>query len=358
MQTAKKQVSDSCYLITVELTADETDKAIEEGVPQFLDRVQSMQLEEGESLHDGMVRRFGAERADRALADAVINHVLPAALNEAGLEPACSPVPLEEPTPQQGQPYAFRANVYVLPPVELSDYDTPVQVTVKRSFTTEDEIDQQLLALAAHFSTIEQSTLTGNDVRNIPTIDDNWVKNVYPVPFINTLADLRAQLRNHLDAQKNEEFENQKVNAAVNELSKRLEGEPPEEIVDIIFKDMVANIEEDVLANEGKILNVVLKEQKIKREDFERGIRQRARESVLKGMTMDAVFRHEDMEIADDDLEAAIQKMTVGNGDEGQVLQAQTALREMGRTPELVEVARRLKAGQWIADHAQVTEEV
>lgn len=358
MQTEKKKVSDSCYLITVNLTADETDKAIEEGVPAFLERVQSMPFEEGEELHAGLVRRFGDERADRALADSVINYVLPAALRDLELEPACSPVPVEEPTPQKGQPYSFQANTYVLPQVELSDYETPVSVTVKRFFTTEDEIDQNLLALAAHFSTIEQSPLTGNDVRNMPTIDDEWVAKVYPVPFINTVADLRSQIRTRLDAQKDEEFENQKVNAAVAALSARLEGEPPTEIVNIIFKDMVANIEESVLANEGKILNVVLKEQKIKREDFDRGILQRARESVLEGMTMDAVFRHEGMEITDEDIEQAIQRMTAGAGDEGQVLQAQTALREMGRTPELVEVARRLKAGQWIGEHANVTEEV
>lgn len=358
MQTEKKQVSDSCYLITVNLTPDETAQAVKEGVPEFLERVQSMPFEEGEELRAGLVRRFGDERADRALADAVINHVLPAALRQTGLEPACSPVPLEEPTPQESQPYAFQAHVYVLPQVELSDYDTPVEVTVKRFYTTEDEIDQQLLALAAHFSTVSQSPLTGNDVRNIPTIDDEWVAKVYPVPFINTVDDLRAQLRTHLDAQKSDEFENQKVNAAVSVLSQRLQSQPPEEIVQIVFKDMVANIEESVLANEGKILNVVLKEQKIKREDFDRGILDRARESVREGMTMDAVFRHEGMDVTDDDIEQAIQRMTVGNGDEAEVMQAQAALREMGRTPELVEVARRLKAGQWIGAHANVTEEV
>ena len=358
MKTQKSQASESRYLIAVETTGEETDAAIRAGVPQFLDRVHASQLSEGEGLREGLVKRFGEERADKALSDAVMNYLLPLALRDLELEPACSPVPVGEPTPRAGESFSFQANVYVLPEMELSDYDTPISVTVERTYTTESEIDQQLLALAAHFSMLEKSELTGNEVRNMPTIDDEWVATVYPVPGINTVEDLRAQLRHRLEAYKESDFENRKVNAAVAALSQRLEGEAPQEIVDIIAKDMIADVEEEVLAEQGKVLDTVLKEQKIKREDFDRAMYDRARDSVLEGLTMDAVFRHEGMDVMDDDIEDAIRRIAGNAGDEAAVLQAQSSLREMGRTPELVEVARRLKAGQWIADHAQVTVEV
>ncbi|MGI6591009.1 MAG: trigger factor [Eggerthellaceae bacterium] len=358
MNTDKEQQNESRYLITVELSADETDTAIKEGVPLFLERVQSMPLEEGEDLYSGLERRFGEERSGRALADAVINYVLPKALGQIGLEPACSPVPLQERTPEAGKPYSFQARVYVLPIAELSDYETPVEVSVKRTYTTEDEIDQQLMALAVHFATEEKSELTGNEVRSVPTIDDEWVATVYPLPDINTVHDLRAQVRNRLDQMKEEEFENQKVNAAVAALSERLGDADIDEIVQIVGKDMIANIEEEIIANEGKILDVALKEQKIKREDFDRAMFERARDSVREGMTMDAVFRHENMEVTDEDLEDAIQRITSGAESPEQALEAQVSLREQGRSPELVQVARRLKAGKWIGDHARVTVEV
>lgn len=358
MKTRKSKASESRYLIFVETEAPETDAAIREGVPMFLDRVHASQLGEGEDLHEGLVKRFGEERADQALSDAVMNYLLPLALRNLELEPACSPVPVGEPTPHAGEPFSFEANVYVLPQMELSDYETPVSVSVERSYTTESEIDQQLLALAAHFSTVGESELTGNQVRTMPAIDDEWVATVYPVPGINTVEDLRAQLRNRLDTYKESDFENRKVNAAVAALSQRLEGEAPQEIVDIIAKDMIADVEEEVLAEQGKVLDTVLKEQKIKREDFDRAMYDRACDSVREGLTMDAVFRHEGMEVTDGDIEDAIRRISANAGDEAAVLQAQTNLREMGRTPELVEVARRLKAGQWIADHAQITVEV
>lgn len=358
MKTQKSRASESRYLITVETTGEETDAAIRAGVPQFLDRVHASQLGEDEGLREGLAKRFGEERTDQALSDAVMNYLLPLALRDLGLEPACSPVPVGEPTPREGEPFAFQANVYVLPEMELSDYETPVSVTVERSYTTESEVDQQLMALAAHFSTLERSELTGNEVRSMPAIDDEWVATVYPVPGINTVEELRAQLRHRLDVYKESDFENRKVNAAVAALSARLEGQAPQEIVDIIAKDMIADVEEEVLAEQGKVLDTVLKEQKIKREDFDRAMYDRARDSVLEGLTMDAVFRHEGMAITDDDIEDAIRRISGNAGDEAAVLQAQSSLREMGRTPELVEVARRLKAGQWIADHAQVTVEV
>ena len=358
MKTRKSKASESRYLIFVETEAPETDAAIREGVPMFLDRVHASQLGEDEDLHEGLVKRFGEERADQALSDAVMNYLLPLALRNLELEPACSPVPVGEPTPHVGEPFSFEANVYVLPQMELSDYETPVSASVERSYTTESEIDQQLLALAAHFSTVGESELTGNQVRTMPAIDDEWVAAVYPVPGINTVEDLRAQLRNRLDTYKESDFENRKVNAAVAALSQRLEGEAPQEIVDIIAKDMIADVEEEVLAEQGKVLDTVLKEQKIKREDFDRAMYDRARDSVREGLTMDAVFRHEGMEVTDGDIEDAIRRISANAGDEAAVLQAQTNLREMGRTPELVEVARRLKAGQWIADHAQITVEV
>lgn len=358
MKTEKEQQSEFRYLITVELTASETEDAINEGVPAFLERVQSMPLEADEDLYEGLVRRFGDERADRALADAVINYVLPKALRQLDLEPACSPVPLQEQPPMKGEAYAFQARVYVLPEAEIADYDTPVEVTVMRSYTTEDEIDQQLMALAVSFASEEESALTGNEVRTVPTIDDAWVKTVYPLPDINTVHDLRAQIRSHLDRLKEEEFENQKVNAAVAALATRLSCGPIDEIVEIIGRDMIASIEEEILAHEGKILDVALKEQKISREDFDRAMFERARNSVREGLTMDAVFRHEGMEITADDLEDTIQRITSGAQTLEEAMEAQAALREQGRSPELVQVARRLKAGRWIGDHARVTIEI
>ena len=304
------------------------------------------------------MRRFGPERADRALSDAVMNHLLPEALRQSGLEPACSPMPVGEPTPADGEPFSFSATVFVLPQLELSDYETPVAVTVERVYASEHDVDQQLLALAAHFSTTEKSQLTGNEVRSLPAIDDEWVATVYPVPTINTVADLRAQLRTYLDRFNEDDFENRTVNAAVAALSERLEGEAPRQVVEILGRDMIADVEEEILANEGKALNTALKEQGVKREDFDRAMFAQARDSVMESLTLDAVFRHEGMQVSDDDIEQAIARIASTAGDEGQVLAAQASLREMGRTPQLEEVARRLKAGQWIEAHAQVTVQV
>ena len=355
MKVEHSEVAQNKVTMKVEATAEEVDRALTDGVDVFLARVGAKPLDAGEDALAGMALRFGENRAERALSDAVINYLLPFALEQEHLVPACSPVPETSPIPEAGKPFAFSVTVFTRPELELSSYEPPV-VTVKREYTTDREIDERILAIAQQAATTEENPVTGMPQPVTPSITDAWVAENFPVEDINTVAELRTQLKRMLDSMKENDMERQKVNAAVAKLSERLVGDVPSEIVETMKKDMIAGIEEDLLA-EGKMLDVVLKDQQITRELFEQSMEEQARATLMEGLTMDAVFRHEHLELTDADIEDTIGAIA-STADPSDREAAANRLREMGRTPAIEEVAKRMKAGTWIADHAKITIEL
>lgn len=355
MKVQHSESGQSKVTMSVEATAEEVDRALTDGVDVFLARVGAKPLTPGEDPLEAMKARFGDERAERALSDAVINYLLPFALEQEKLIPACSPMPNESPIPEPSSPFAFTVTVFTRPELELSSYE-PVEVTVKREYTSDREVDDRILAIAQQAATTEPNPVTGMPQPVTPSITDEWVAEFFPVPEINTVGELRAQIKRMLDAMKENEMEREKVNAAVSKLSERLVGDIPAEIVETMKKDMIAGIEEDLLS-EGKMLDVVLKDQQIPRERFEQSMEDQARMTLVEGLTMDAVFRHENLALSDEDIEDTINAIA-STADPSDREAAVARLRDMGRTPAIEEVAKRMKAGTWIAEHAKITVEV
>ena len=76
-----------------------------------------------------------------------------------------------------------------------------------------------------------------------------------------------------------------------------------------------------------------------------------ARQMLVQGYSLDALFRHENMTIDDADLMAAAAALNPQNP--GMVKQM---MEDTGRMYVLRESAQRLKANRWLLDHAQVIE--
>lgn len=353
MKIEKSELAPNKVKLVAEASVEEADRALSDGVDVFLARVGAKPLAEGESPLEAMKVRFGEERAERALSDAAINYLLPFALEQEKLIPACSPLPEESPMPKPGEPFAFTVTVFTRPELELSSYEPP-EIVVQREHTSEREIDDQILAIAKQATTTEDNAVTGMPQPVTPAITDTWVAENFPVKDINTVAELRAQIKRMLEAMKESDMEREKVNASVSKLAERLVGEVPAEIIETMKKDMIAGIEEELLSNEGKMLDVVLKDQGITREQFDESMETRARATLMEGLTMDAVFRHENLEITDEDVEDTIQAIS-STADPSDREAAAQRLRDMGRTPAIEEVAKRMKAGTWIAQHAKIT---
>lgn len=355
MKVTHEEQGQSKIVMHVEATVEEVNRALSDGVDVFFARVGAMPLAPGEAPIDAMKKRFGEERAEKAMSDAVINYLLPFALEKEGFIPACSPVPEDSPLPEADKPFSFSATVFTRPELELSSYE-PVEVTIKRPAVTDADVDDQLLGIAQQATAMQTDPVSGAQTPVTPAITDAWVAENFPIASINTVRELRAQIKQMLEAMNAQELEREKVNAAVAKLSERLVGDVPAEIIETMKKDMIAGIEEDLIG-EGKLLDVVLKEQEIPREQFEQSMESQARMTLVEGLTMDAVFRHENLGITDADIEDTVNAIaSTASPDDREAAAAR--LREMGRTPAVEEVAKRMKAGTWIAEHAKITIEV
>ena len=74
------------------------------------------------------------------------------------------------------------------------------------------------------------------------------------------------------------------------------------------------------------------------------------RQMVVQGYSLDALFRHEKMELTDEDVMAACRSMNAQNPEMVKQMAEQS-----GSMFALREVAERMKANKWLLDHAEVT---
>lgn len=352
MKVSAEKASDCKYLMSVEASAAEVTQCLVNGVDEFFARVGTRPMEEGETLENALVTRFGEDHAPMARANIVINSLLPLALNEAGLLPACSPVPLDPDFPEANKPYAFKAEVFVLPELELDSYEAPKAVVRKVRISGSD-VDRQLYAIAAEFATTEVDPKTGIESEQLPSITDEWVRDVFPDEKVNTTKELRALVRSALEEAAARDLEQEKVNAAVASLGRRLQGDIPEEIVAVLAADMLAQVQEDAI-NNGQILELSLKEAGSSLEEYKAQIIEQARATVVENLVMDAVYRHFAMELTAEDMELTLQGIA-STAEPEHMEEALENLRAMADSPAVLEVARRMKAGQWVAENAIIT---
>ncbi len=72
---------------------------------------------------------------------------------------------------------------------------------------------------------------------------------------------------------------------------------------------------------------------------------------MVQGYCLDAIYRHEGLTLTDEDIEAACRAMNP----QGNPKQTRQQLETTGRGFALREAAERLKANNWVLEHAKIT---
>lgn len=179
-----------------------------------------------------------------------------------------------------------------------------------------------------------------------PTIDDEWLKT--NLPMYKSLEDLRSDIRKNIEHRDKEQYELYKRQLAVTALVERFDGRIADEVYENARDNMMRNI------------NIGLQQQGISWEDYaqQNGGEQQlnmmlmlqVREMVVQGYVLDAIYRHENLSLTDEDIEEACHMMAP-NANPKQVRQQ---VEEEGKGFVLRESAQRLKANKWLAEHAKV----
>lgn len=182
----------------------------------------------------------------------------------------------------------------------------------------------------------------------VPAIDDEWVaKNL---PMYRDAAALRGGIADRLTADRRGQYEAYKLQIAAAELAKRFEGRIADEVYEAMRTTLLTNLRGQ-LQQQGVPFEQFVQSQGGEQQ-FGMLMMMQTREMLVQGYALDALFRHEKLALTDEDINAACRSMNPQNP-EG----VRREMEESGRGFALREAAERMKANQWLLDHAAVTVE-
>lgn len=179
----------------------------------------------------------------------------------------------------------------------------------------------------------------------LPAIDDEWVaKNL---PLYRDAAALRGGITDRLTAERRAQYESFKMQAAASELARRFKGRIQDEVYEAMRKTLLENLRGS-LAQQGVPFEQFVQSQGGEQQ-FGMLMMMQAREMLVQGYALDALFRHEKLTLTEDDLDAAARSM---NPQDPKAVRR--GMEENGQGFALREAAERMKANRWLLEHAEV----
>ncbi len=184
--------------------------------------------------------------------------------------------------------------------------------------------------------------------KQLPVMDDEFAANAGGVE---TMVELRADLKKRLDDSRAYEHARTTERNARVELAKLLEGEVPEVMVaerrDSMVREFFNNLE-----HEGISLKDYVNASGVDPEQIQKDIEVEARERVRQDLALEALFRLQDMEVTDADIDQEVAEFASSSDKTPEELRKQWE--EAGITAVLHESVVQRKAVGWLLEHVKV----
>lgn len=182
--------------------------------------------------------------------------------------------------------------------------------------------------------------------KKVPELTDEWVKQ--NIPMLPDAAALRASIREALLAQQQAQYREMQLSMVADELARRFEGTIADEVYESMRDTLMQNVKGSLAQQGLQFDEFVAMQGGI--QQFSMMLMVQARQMLVQGYALDALFRHEKMTLDDEDIMAACRAMNPAD--------PTTARRQMegnGQAFVLRETAGRLKANRWLLEHADIT---
>ena len=178
-----------------------------------------------------------------------------------------------------------------------------------------------------------------------PEITDEWVKKTAEYE---TVDELRATIAQSIIAGKQERYENDRQLAVLDTLAERLVGEPSETyIADCnmhVLRDFFNTLE-----SQGVSLDQYLESTGKTAEDFNKEVEEQGLLLAKQNLAIDAVIRHEEMTVSEDDI---LQQLFISEVDNAQDIL--DSWKNEKRLSELRETIIRDMAAKWLVANAKI----
>lgn len=180
-----------------------------------------------------------------------------------------------------------------------------------------------------------------------PEITDEWLKK--NMPMVGGLDALRSDIRRDIEGATRAQYDAFIRQLAAAEAAKRFEGKIDDEVYESARANMIDTIRHQ-LQQENKTWESFVEENGGEQQ-FSMMLMLQIREMLVQGFALDAIFRHENLTLSDDDIEAACLAMNPQ-------IPPKTLREQMTKAGQgfaLRETAERYKANNWLVEHADIT---
>jgi trigger factor len=225
---------------------------------------------------------------------------------------------------------------------------TGVRPDEAKTFTVEYPADFNAEGLAG--KSIEYTaTVTAVRRKEVPTLDDEWVKSLGEEE-VETVEQLRARIRENLTKSAEHESEHHLRDEVLSRLIERHRFEVPETIVSYQSNQILQSMLRDMIAR-----GMDPRGQDINWDAMRDMVRDRAGDDVRGSMLLERVAEAENIEVSDEEIEAEIQSLA--DGSRQSVEQVRAALTKQGGERSIADRLRNRKALDFLVQHANVREE-
>lgn len=188
------------------------------------------------------------------------------------------------------------------------------------------------------------ATVTLNEIRNrvVPELDEEFAKKI----GVDTIEDLRKQIADAINKQREEQLPAMKERRCVDALAKRIHGEVPQSYLNFTRDDVLRDFWNN-LQQQGLTFDQFLANNGITADDFQKDLEAEAKEVAEQSLALDALYKELGLEITEEEIDAEFQ--VVDNPEE-----VRKQWEEAGRMASLREAVRRSKASKWLVENAIV----
>lgn len=338
MKVKTEKLENGKVRLEATLTSKETEAALKEARDAVIKQL-DLQVDELHPAGTLAKEQYDIDDFDAVVAVQMAESLLPAAIDQTGIIPAFIPEAQQDQLPKTGHSYSFGFVVTPKPQFELSSYG-PVTVEVEPVQVTEDQVRQVLIDIALRYC---------ESVDEIPShsdYSDEWIEE--HLPFESDLEDTKDTIREELSLTAKDKQRQAIRKAAAVELAKSFNGDIPTDILEAARSSVLEDIRIG-LAQQGIDIRDYFEGQEDAMYAF---ADQKAYSTLAQGYTLDAVFKHAELILEDEDIDAWC--MSVASRQDASIVRKQ--MESAGQGFLMREGAQRLKAGNWLAAQATVIE--
>lgn len=327
--------------LRVTASAAEMEKAFTDGLDAFAAQYQLDQLE-GDTALQKIQGAMDEEEAQGAIYTGVVNYLVPFAIEKHGAMPLSTYGIESEEAPEPDKKFTFEMTLLVKPDFELSSYEPAHCHIGPCPEVHEADIDQQVQMLVQEFVSMQPG-----ENNELPEVTDEWVAaNLAPMG-LSTVEELRQRFRETSAEELAARYEQAKMAAAMEQYASRFTGEVSEKMLNAMTEELYETFLSQ-LAGDGMSAEQFFAAQGMTEEEVRGTLSAQAENQLLQGFILDAIFRHEKLQLTSSDLIISLKNIAPGHEEE-----AFESMQKTGRAFLLKEAAGRMKAAQWILENTE-----